>query len=556
MKNIEKAILSKKIDNDTMEIIYPKTKTDYISYDEKNKISVKQKIDEINNNINEINSKYPIINNKLEEIKNRLNEATGYNEDDLIHLLEIVTKTLNNIKGYLKEGTNEKKYKENNNGVISYLLKDFPNLYYNIRLDTLKGLIAKDLEEYTIPEEITVLHSYMFKGFTKLKHITLHNKITSIEYSCFMDCYSLESITIPESVTFISNQVFANCTSLKEVIINSVSVSVDGDCFYNNCPELERVIVTPENNKIISVDGVLYNKQCTQILYYPEGKKDTEYSINFSLYSIESYCFTNNKYLEILNTNSVRYIRDNSIINCTNLKRINMSSDSQLETCWNSFSGCDNLEYFYFPKTLKSLPISINNFKKIREIEVHPQNNTYRILNAALVSGKTLIAYPPGLENTYFEIPSSIRILNGMAFKNCEYLKEIKLNNGITTIGSNTFENCTSLETINIPNSVTEIKECTSYSSYYGTQKLGYTETFKNCINLENVTLPNDFKINYLDLSASNKYSVETVSSWIDSLATFYHYGTRKKFIIGNENKEKLNDEYLEMIETKYWDVY
>ena len=47
--------------------------------------------------------------------------------------------------------------------------------------------------------------------------ITIPNSVTSLGWYCFKGCTSLTSITIPNSVTKLSNECFRGCTSLKEV---------------------------------------------------------------------------------------------------------------------------------------------------------------------------------------------------------------------------------------------------------------------------------------------------------------------------------------------------
>lgn len=88
-------------------------------------------------------------------------------------------------------------------------------------------------------------------------------------------------------------------------------------------------------------------------------------------------------------------------------------------------------------------------------------------------------------------------------FFTCTALKNIILPNKIFFVGDNAFNSCTNLETINLPSSVGTI----------------FKTSFLNCRSLTNVTLGDNFNCNNLDLSASTKYSVDTLIAMLTALA-------------------------------------
>lgn len=112
----------------------------------------------------------------------------------------------------------------------------------------------------------------------------------------------------------------------------------------------------------------------------------------------------------------------------------------------------------YSGRDIVSLPAFINS-KKIYAIESLKGN----ISNAISVDLSNCI---------------HLESIRDEAFKNCGLLKEVKLPNGIVSIGKRAFMMCKSLQSINMPNSITEIGE----------------ETFTGCKLLENVTVPSNIK--------------------------------------------------------------
>ena len=70
---------------------------------------------------------------------------------------------------------------------------------------------------YTIPDGVTEIGDWAFKGCKSLKSITIPDSVTIIGYCSFEGCISLESITIPDGVTEIGNGAFFGCTGLRRM---------------------------------------------------------------------------------------------------------------------------------------------------------------------------------------------------------------------------------------------------------------------------------------------------------------------------------------------------
>lgn len=72
-------------------------------------------------------------------------------------------------------------------------------------------------EQIEIPNSVTQIGEYAFKGCPGLHEIKIPNSVTRIGRGFFESCSSLSSIEISNSVTQIEGTVFHGCTSLKEV---------------------------------------------------------------------------------------------------------------------------------------------------------------------------------------------------------------------------------------------------------------------------------------------------------------------------------------------------
>ena len=178
-----------------------------------------------------------------------------------------------------------------------------------------------NLKKVTIPNSVTEIGHYAFSGCENLSSLTLSNKLESIGGCAFESCTSLTSVTLPNSVTEIGMAAFGSCSSLKTASIGSGLKNCDtqdtqGDSWFmfNDCIALESITVSSSNNNYSSANGIMYNKKKTEILGYPQGKKDTSYTVPSTINKLYRRSTNNNPYLKTITIpSSVTDIRDYAV---------------------------------------------------------------------------------------------------------------------------------------------------------------------------------------------------------------------------------------------------
>ena len=194
-----------------------------------------------------------------------------------------------------------------------------------------------------IPNSVKDVGSGAFKECRNLKSVVLSNNMTRVNDGLFEGCSSLKSIAIPNSVTSIGKRAFRNC-SLSSVNIGSGVVSLDGNTF-EGC-SLEAIYVNSENSDYTSVDGVLFSKDGTELVYYPSGRIGYRYAIPDGTKTIRSNAFMTMQLSDIIIPNSMTSIGDYAFYKCANLHDITIP-DSVTNIATDAFKDCNLLNTVY-----------------------------------------------------------------------------------------------------------------------------------------------------------------------------------------------------------------
>lgn len=312
--------------------------------------------------------------------------------------------------------------------------------------------------------------------------------VTEIQGSVFEFCSSLTEVTVPDSVVSIGG--FSSCENLTKVNIGS---GVTNMSFYD-CPSLQEINVDENNTAYSSQDGVLFNKDKTELLLYPADSQRASYIIPDSVTIIDEFAFSGSNNLINVNIgNNVTSIKDSAFSYCTSLTNItfgyNLKSigDHAFEGCSSlieivlpvgltempGFSGCTSLKAVTIPGSISTIYAgSFWNCVSLEKIIVDSDNTSYCSQDGVLFNkDKTeLIAYPAGDDRTAYEIPDSVTKIDRSAFYMCSNLTEITIPNSVTYIDQWAFSGCSNLKNIIIPENVTYIgvgllEDCDSLES-------------------------------------------------------------------------------------------
>lgn len=351
------------------------------------------------------------------------------------------------------------------------------------------------IKSVDIPEGVTKIDEWAFNGCGSLEFLEFPNSLVSIGRWAFYGCSRITSINITRNLTDIAYNVFAALTSL------------------------ESYTCSPFNSKYCAVGGILYSKDMTTLVAYPQAAPATSFDIPSTVTTVGDYC----------------------LHNCDNLTEVNIP-ETVTKFGMNIFSGCDNIESIYVPDGVSKmgvtvfgqcpklsyvhLPASLDSIKSscfygcnsLEEIII-PRNVRYigdytfsecEILKTVTFEegscleefGDQAFAYCPALES--LDMPNTVTTMNKSVFYVCPSLKRVHLSRNITSIGYGCFYKCTSLTELDIPGTCTilgntAIYECTSLKKL----KIGDKDAPAGTTYIEHYALAHCPEIERLELGAN-----------------------------------------------------
>ena len=347
---------------------------------------------------------------------------------------------------------------------------------------------------YVIPCSVSLIGVSAFGNCTGLTAITIPDSMKKIGECAFCDCTGLTSVTIPDSVTEIDFCAFQGCSGLTSISIPASVEKIgkqmwphyDDLCPFAGCAGLTGFIVHCDNPVYASENGVLFNKNKSELIAYPKARRG-DYVIPGSVSEIGVFAFSDcTGLMSVMIPDSVKEISDYAFNGCTGLTSFTIPESVEKIDDY-AFYNCSGLTSITIPASVTKIgerdypydyySWSFDGCTGLTTIETHPDNPQFASIDGVLFNKKEteLIEYPQGRQGDYL-IPELVEKIHISAFFNCAGLTSVTIPDSVKEIEHWVFHNCTGLISVNIPASVENIEE----------------EAFSGCCCLTDITVHPD----------------------------------------------------------------
>lgn len=225
--------------------------------------------------------------------------------------------------------------------------------------------LCENLQTVNIPAGIKILENNTFQDCTKLTRVTFdeNSTLTQVGPEVFARCSMLSSINLPASLEDIGNGSFYSCSMLEALEIPTGVSKIGADAFngcslqnvtipaktesiglgaFDNNPKLISISVDNANEYYSSIDGILYDKGVSTILFCPQGRESVV--LPTSVTKIGKNAFMNClKFVDFIVPNTINQIEASAFKNCINLESLTLGS-GLLSIGNYVFFGCNNIK--------------------------------------------------------------------------------------------------------------------------------------------------------------------------------------------------------------------
>ena len=114
--------------------------------------------------------------------------------------------------------------------------------------------------------------------------------VIAIGKNAFNGIIAIDEVFLPDTLISIGENAFRG-SGICAVSIGSAVITV-GDGAFAECTALTCISVSPANAMYASVDGVLFDREMSELICYPSGKTSRRYTLPHSVTRIAPYAFS------------------------------------------------------------------------------------------------------------------------------------------------------------------------------------------------------------------------------------------------------------------------
>lgn len=340
------------------------------------------------------------------------------------------------------------------------------------------GIVAKNVEQLTLPDTLEKMYGGNFRRFAKVKELHIPGSIKNFGCS-LQNAGSLEKLYFDEGVEEISaNMMVYGCSNLSEIDLPSTLKMISGSGAFEGATALTGIEFPKDVAFSDTITGVF--EDCTSL---------TSVSLPASVTKIPSHMFDGCTSLtSVTALSEIESIGDGAFRNCSSLTGINFPGtlksigSSAFQGCaslvsvpklskvtemgWGAFYECKNLQASVDLSSLQNIPDNAFCYTPVKIVGLC--DSLKSIGEWAFIQSNVAVQLPRTLETIgnyafYYgtlpeqlSIPDSVTSVGKAAFSGVDGVKDVTIGRGLTKIPSGMFDGST-VQKITIENSMDDI---------------------------------------------------------------------------------------------------
>ena len=340
------------------------------------------------------------------------------------------------------------------------------------------GIVAKNVEQLTLPDTLEKMYGGNFRRFAKVKELHIPGSIKNFGCS-LQNAGSLEKLYFDEGVEEISaNMMVYGCSNLSEIDLPSTLKMISGSGAFEGATALTGIEFPKDVAFSDTITGVF--EDCTSL---------TSVSLPASVTKIPSHMFDGCTSLtSVTALSEIESIGDGAFRNCSSLTGIDFPGtltsigSSAFQGCaslvsvpnlskvtkmgWGAFYECKKLQASVDLSSLQNIPDNAFCYTPVKIVGLC--DSLRSIGDWAFIQSNVAVQLPRTLETIgnyafyygtlpeQFSIPDSVTSVGTAAFSGVDGVKDVTIGRGLTKIPSGMFDGST-VQKITIENSMDDI---------------------------------------------------------------------------------------------------
>ena len=289
---------------------------------------------------------------------------------------------------------------------------------------------------------------------------TLPETVQKIEANGFYDCVLLPGIILPASLQEIGPATFTGCSSLTSLNIPANVNKIETGNF-TGCTALETITVEAGNQYYQSIGGVLYSKDVTKLIAYP-NMKGTSYIVPDGTVTIDDYAFCMTGIETLTLPATVQKVGDYALGLCASLSELKVNAATPGVASSNSFTGTPSTVKLIVPVGSKDAYQDADYWNVFTNIEEMSALNDIITFTDENVKAICVVNWDTSGDGKLSKAEAAAVTALGAAFKKNNEItsfNELQYFTGLTKLDKWAFGNCHKLTSVTLPSTITEIDE-------------------------------------------------------------------------------------------------